>query len=64
MSRQKVPHCRECEHFKIYNYSNGWFFRSQRNDGFKCLCCDRFINYQQAKTSPKWCPKRNNPYNV
>lgn len=53
----RVPHCKECDCLKIYDYV------------YKCYYCDHEnrtddigklgVDYP-PKTSPKWCPKREN----
>lgn len=54
MSKIKVPHCRECHYYKQINFS----WTPKRNNCKICGLKHFFMNYQEAKTSPKWCPLR------
>ncbi len=57
MSKNKVPKCRDCEHFKKMNFS----WTPIRNNSKMCKLKLRYMNYQEFKTSPKWCPRRSAP---
>lgn len=53
MPRPYVPHCSKCRELEI-----GFSDYSLYNRYFRCKRLDRFLNYQEKKTSPKWCPRR------
>jgi hypothetical protein len=61
---KKVPHCKECEHFKIIKDTFNWWLK---NNTYECshkdcrfnLTINRPIEAKYIKTSPSWCPKRN-----
>lgn len=49
MGRPKVPHCEECRDYK--KSKNGRY-------GY-CIKKEKWLNAQEKRTSPKWCPERN-----
>lgn len=59
----KVPHCKECDKFKIIKDGNKWWLK---NNTYECSHLEvRFvqtinknIEAKYIKTSPSWCPKR------
>ncbi len=57
MSKIKVPHCRACPHYKQIDFS----WNKIRNNTKICSLTHYYMNYQEAKTSPKWCPLRSAP---
>lgn len=62
MGRPTVPHCKECTHIQEFNCHVFWaygFLHSSRSS-WKCNLCDRWVTGQEVRTSPKWCPRRQN----
>lgn len=60
MARPTVPHCKDCPHIYELQHSFPWaygYFRCQRSS-WKCLKVDQWVNGQEVRTSPKWCPRR------
>lgn len=53
MARPKVPHCKECSF--LTGHPKGW---SDKYGSWRCTRCDRWINGQEVRTSPSWCPLR------
>lgn len=55
MARPVVPHCKDCSSCHGYKFSY-----------WRCLKTGKFIDGQEIRTSPLWCPLRPkwrmNPY--
>lgn len=51
MARPRVRHCTECPEAQI---SQSRFWRGQRI--CKCRRAGKYINGQEIRNSPKWCP--------
>lgn len=58
MARPKVPHCKECKHLED---KNEHYYPSILKNAYGCWFCksqDKYINGQEIRTSPTWCPLR------
>ncbi len=55
MPRPKVPHCKSCNYSRDLNQCN--FYYKQKY--WICKLNNKYINGQEIRTSPKWCPLRN-----
>jgi len=54
MPRPKVRHCKDCPHLKIYG---GLLpIVSQVHHTYMCDRNGEYINGQEVRTSPHWCP--------
>lgn len=53
MARPKVPHCKECRY--LTGWPKSWL---DKQGAWKCTRCERCIDGQEVRTSPKWCPFR------
>ena len=58
MARPTVPHCKECKHLEDKN-ENYW--PTALRNAYGCWFCkkvNKYINGQEIRTSPGWCPLR------
>lgn len=60
----KVPHCKECEYFKTIRDNMKWWLKTNTYECSHKECrIEMIVNAQipakDIKTSPSWCPKRN-----
>ena len=57
MARPKVPHCKDCPSVSEYRPWVNIFMQSDRAS-WRCKLMQRSISGQEIRTSPVWCPRR------
>ena len=58
MPRPKVPHCKECRNLED---KNDHYYPLECRNAYGCWFCkkkNKYINGQEIRTSPIWCPLR------
>ena len=58
MARPTVPHCKECRYLED---KNEYYYPSILKSAYGCWFCNKvqkYINGQEIRTSPNWCPIR------